>query len=387
MGIFQGKMKFFIEKIAGKREMNVILPGNEDPNLKILHGEGIFRKGVMEILECESGWSMTEKRIINTTSGEEAEGMRLDLFLAERFTYRSRSQWQKAVERGEILIGNSPVRPSRKLRNGEKISFIPPDEVLKEPDVDLFYTPLWEEGEYFAVAKPGNLPVHPAGRFFEHTLLTLLRKDRGEVFIVNRLDRETSGIVLGAASGKSAAILSEQFATRKVTKKYLAIVRGVFPEKELFTEGYLGQDWKSPVNKKRKYFPGKKEPAASSRSGPFESCATEFRLLGENGKCSLVEVTPHSGRLHQIRAVLLSLGTPLVGDKLYGGRDEIYLSYLKGSLSREEEEYLILSRQALHAWKLNFFLPGKEEKTQISLKAPLPEDLFHLYSSITDAIL
>lgn len=324
------------------------------------------------------------KRIIHTKIEQEGEGVRLDLFLAERFTYRSRSQWQKTIEEGEILVEGKKVRPSRKLKAGERIAFLPSPEMLAEPEVDLSYQLLWEEGEYFAVSKPGNLPVHPAGRFFEHTLLTLLRKDRGEVFLVNRLDRETSGIVLGASSGKSAALLAELFSSRHVVKKYLAIVRGVFPEKELTAEGFLGPDRKSAVNKKRKFFPGKKPP---SSGGDFESASTSFTLLGSNGEFSLVEVVPHTGRLHQIRAVLSALGTPLVGDKLYGGREEIYLSYLKGALTDEEKKYLILPRQALHAAELTFFLPGKGEKTQISLKAPLPEDLFHLYSSINGAIL
>ena len=263
-----------------------------------------------------------EKRIIHTKVEEEGNNVRLDLFLAERFTYHSRSQWQKTIEKGEILVDEKRVRSSRKLKAGEVISFLPSPELLKEPEVELSYELLWEEGEYFAVSKPGNLPVHPAGRFFEHTLLTHLRKDRGEVFLVNRLDRETSGIVLGASSGKSAALLAELFSSRHVVKKYLAIVRGAFPEKEFTLEGFLGQDLKSPVNKKRRFFPGNTPP--SPRFAPIETASTSFRLLESNGKFSLVEVTPHTGRLHQIRAVLLAAGFPLVGDKLYGGRDEIY---------------------------------------------------------------
>ena len=100
---------------------------------------------------------------------------------------------------------------------------------------------------------------------------------------------------------------------------------------------------------------------------------------------SIVEVSPETGRLHQIRAVLCSLGYPLAGDKLYGLDDTFFLKYTEGTLSEEDKKRLLLPRQALHASELSFLFPGEKEK--ITVKAPLPADLSGLYNGIMSAIL
>ena len=339
------------------------------------------------------------KRVIETLVPQDREGTRLDCFLADRFTYRSRTQWQKAVTEGEILLNGEKTRPSRVLRSGERLSFVPQESALEEPPVDMRYTLLLERKDFLAVNKPPSIPVHPSGRFFAHTLLKVVEKDYGTLYPVNRLDRETSGVILFARDPKSAKKLSRLFEERKVKKKYLAIVHGTFSFPPFTAKGLLTRDEKSVVEKKRRFIPDDDTvsflrgeaafPGALPRPGkkghfPCEEAVTFFRAVKCGKSLSLVEAVPSTGRLHQIRATLYSLGFPLAGDKLYGLDEELFLRHAKGCLTEEDQNKLLLSHQALHAWETRFFLPG--EKEEIFLQAPLPED-FSFVSESFDAIL
>ena len=110
----------------------------------------------------------SESRIAETLVEPEANGLRLDLYLRKRFTYRSRTEWQRSIEEGEILLDGRRTRPSRILQTGEKIAFVP--KPAEEPPVDRSFELLEETPDWLAVAKPGNLPCHPAGAFFRNTL-------------------------------------------------------------------------------------------------------------------------------------------------------------------------------------------------------------------------
>ena len=306
-----------------------------------------------------------EKRTIRSVVGPEADRKRLDSFLAERFTYRSRSQWQETVRKGEILVGGRAVRPSRILRAGETVDFIPPETELEEPPVDEAFTVEYETPDFLAVGKSGNIPVHPSGRYFRHTLLMLLRERFGEVYPVNRLDRETSGLILFAKTPRAAKRLAELFEDGRIRKTYQAVVFGRFPE-YLEARGYLGPDPESAVTKKRKFF---REKPEGDESG-IQTAETEFRLLAADGERSLVECSPHTGRLHQIRATLCSLGFPLLGDKLYGPDDELFLRQAAGTLTEDDLTSLVLPSQALHAQKLEFLSPFTGEEIRLSMPAP-----------------
>ena len=341
-----------------------------------------------------------EKRIIETTLLPENAGKRLDHYLADRFTYRSRTQWQEAILQGEILLNGKSVRPSRILRSGEVLAFVPDEKTLQEPYVDTSYTVLLEREDFFAVAKPPSIPVHPSGRFFNNTLLKVVEKDFGKVYLVNRLDRETSGVTLFAKDPHSSGILSRLFEERKVVKEYIAIVHGHFPELPFTVKGVLTQDEYSSVNKKRRFIPdektldllsrlpgftGRKRFASLKRNPECEESITTFSPVKCGSEMSIVKVTPSTGRLHQIRATLFSLGFPMAGDKLYGLDDTFFLKYTKGLLTEEDREKLILSHQALHAESISFTFPG--EKTPLFIKAPLPEEFSNLYRKIMSAIL
>ena len=306
-----------------------------------------------------------EKRIIRNTPGPEGKDCRLDAWLAARFTYRSRSEWQQAVRRGEIVLNGARTRPARVLHGDETVDFIVPD--IPEPPVRTDFRILADTPHYLAVEKPGNLPVHPSGRFFNHTLLMLLRPEFGELFPVNRLDRETSGIILFARTPAAAGKLSAALAAGSVTKKYIVYVHGVFPAEPLRAVGWLFADPVSSIRKKRHFSYDK------PLSEPAESSDTEFRLLSVKNGISKIECRLHTGRLHQIRTTLFSLGFPVVGDKLYGPDDTIFGRFSDGKMTDADKKLLVIERQALHAFELKMTDPfdGKEK----TFDSPLPAEL------------
>jgi len=191
-----------------------------------------------------------QKRIIECTVDSVFEGMRLDLYLTRRFSYRSRTAWQDAVSSGQILLNDGRTKPSRQLRCNDKISLIA--DSIEEPPVDRNYTLLMEEEQYMIVSKSGQIPVHPSGCYFQNTLLYVLLEKWDELYPVNRLDRETSGVVLLAKNKKAAGMLSTLFQQQHVQKKYIAYVHGEFPE-QVQAKGYLSQDADSVIRKKRKF--------------------------------------------------------------------------------------------------------------------------------------
>lgn len=312
----------------------------------------------------------TQDRIICSTVPDEAEGVRLDLYLAARFTYRSRTAWQQCIRSGEILLNGRKTHASRGLHAGEKIELIFSADTVAEPEVRTDFSIIAQTPDWIAVDKCGDLPVHPSGRYFNNTLQRLLQTQLGyDVFPVNRLDRETSGITLFARSGKAAGLLSALFQEKengKIRKVYSALVYGDFPD-ELSAAGFLCDDKDSPVMKKRKFvreLSGTEEDAVT--------CETHFRCLKKQDGFSLVECVPRTGRLHQIRATLCSLGFPLAGDKMYGPDDNIFIRFIEGNMTGADRDLLRMERQALHARELHFISPF--DGTSVSLVCPVPED-------------
>ncbi len=293
-------------------------------------------------------------------------GRRLDSFLAERFNYHSRSQWQKKIKDGQLLLNGRKTDSSSILRDSDRISYRPKEERELAEEAPGFEI-LHECEEFLVVNKPANLVCHPAGAYFKNTLWFALRERFGEVFIVNRLDRESSGIVLSAKDKSSASKLAELFALENapIAKIYLTIVHGSFPNRVL-ARGFLCQDEKSPVRKKRAFI-------ASSNPSPGdggEIAETEFRLLTHSGAFSAVAAVPFTGRTHQIRATLLSLSYPIVGDKLYGKDETAYLRFIEGKMTEKDRSELVIGRQALHAAVLVFRSPFSGKNLEFFAETP-----------------
>lgn len=308
------------------------------------------------------------------------DGYRLDRFLKARIARLSRNRIQAIIERGQILDGDGePMRrAAARVRGGQPLVLLRP--MPTEPPVTLEYAELYRDESLLVLDKPAGLPVHPSARYFKHTLTALMRERLGEGHgweLAHRLDRETSGVLLlgrqrvdrrRRASPASGGILQRSFQTRAVTKEYLAICRGTL-RAEQHIDAPLALDPHSLV--------GVKMGAVSISSGGLPA-VTDVEPLAESEHLgqpiTLVRCRPQTGRQHQIRIHLEIAGYPLLGDKLYGVDEQLFIDMADGRRSMAEVAAEVgLGRQALHAHRIWFPHPG--HGGEVSFRAPWPAEL------------
>ncbi len=212
------------------------------------------------------------------------------------------------------------------------------------------------ENEFFLVInKPAGLVCHPTKGDQYSSLISRTRLYADGKYIpaiVNRLDRETSGIVVVAKSSEVAGELGKMWEARNVRKEYLAIVHGHLAAEQGIVNGPLGKDEKSPVVVKDCV-----RPDGALAETHY---VVQQRFNNQFGAFSLVRVVPLSGRKHQIRIHLQSIGHSIVGDKLYGHDEDCYLALVEDRLTAEQWRRLILPQQALHAILVRFVFRGEE---------------------------
>ena len=234
---------------------------------------------------------------------------------------------------------------------------------------------LYEDDGVLAVDKAAPLLTHPTGEKNEptlwhglHELLAYEVATGGQVSLINRLDRETSGITLVAKNAEAARELGKAMQARLLHKEYYAVVQGV----PLWSAACCAE----PILRMGDVAPTRIHVRQCCHPAGKE-CRTEFEVLSRCSGMALLRCRPHTGRMHQIRVHAAHMGHPLVGDKIYGGDESCYLEFIATGWTPELARRLILPRQALHACRLTFPWRGRE----ITVESPLPDDMKQLLES------
>ena len=212
-----------------------------------------------------------------------------------------------------------------------------------------------EDDQLLVINKPAGLVCHPTKGGVYSSLISRVRLHLGvdtDLHLVNRLDRETSGVVLVAKNSEAARSLRKLWEGRAVQKEYLAIVHGHVPDARGVIDAPLGKDEQSRVAIKDCV----RVDGARSRTEFF----VERRFIRSEGNFTLLRVLPQTGRKHQIRIHLAHFGHPIVGDKLYGGDEDLYLALVENRLTSEQRRRLLLPHHALHAREVRFSRHGQE---------------------------
>ncbi len=289
---------------------------------------------------------------------EEAEaGQRLDHYLAARMPNFSRARIQAWIAEGRVRAGGAARKPSWKVRTGERIEVEPaePPPLRAFPE-DIPLEVLYEDESVAAVNKPAGLVVHAGAGRASGTLVNALLHRYGRLSeaggalrpgIVHRLDKGTSGVILVARTEAAHRALAQQFASRSVEKIYLALAEGRMPAEQGVIDRPIERD---SVRRTR----------MTARTGRGRAALTEYRVLERLPRFTLLEVRIRTGRTHQIRVHLASMGHPVAGDTLYGA-------------AARPAGLDPLGRPWLHAWRIGFVSPATGER--VTVEAPLPEEL------------
>jgi len=294
-------------------------------------------------------------------SGPYHEGMRLDLFLVDMMHAITRTRVQKIIRMGRVQVNNETRRASYMMQQGDRVVILHED--LRDVHVDQRPLPvLFEDACLVAVNKPPHMLSHPVGRNIGGTVVERIqerfpKEQQDEVRLCNRLDKETSGVMLVALDKNTRQLMQTVFEERRVAKVYLALVRGCPEPGQGEIDLPIGQHPTAPIRIKQAVHGENARP-----------CKTAYRVVKQAGELSLVELTPHTGRQHQLRVHMDHIGCPIVGDRLYGTPKEP-----TQWPPRDFPKDAPITRHALHAWKLTFAHP--HTGMEISLQAPLPQDM------------
>lgn len=312
----------------------------------------------------ENPFEPNKSFILKVTSKD--NGRRIDQFLAESDLPLSRSRAKHLIEQKMILLNQRAIKPGARLKSGDTISGTLPEPqplTLKPEPIPLYI--LYEDASIIVIDKPAGMVVHPAPGNPTGTLVNALLhhcKDLSGINgalrpgIVHRLDKETSGVMAVAKDDEAYHQLARQFKNRRVEKVYLAVVYGNVKGDEGLIDAPIGRH---PDQRKKMTIRMKKGRTALTR----------WKVLERFGSFTLLEIHPLTGRTHQIRVHLTSMGHPLLKDPLYGkrGKSEIVDDpKLKECLKR-------INRQALHAHRIGFDHPRTGQR--VEFVAPIPEDM------------
>ena len=298
-------------------------------------------------------------------------GWRLDRALAAAVPTLSRERLKTLIRTGAVEVAGKAVRnPALKVRGEEAFRVaVPEPEPAHNEAQDIPLTIVFEDEHLLVVDKSAGLVVHPAAGNFDGTLVNaLLHHCRGRLSgiggvarpgIVHRIDKDTSGLLVVAKTDVAHEGLAKQFAAHSIDRRYLAIVNGVPKTSEGVVDAALAR---STVNRKK---------IAIVEGGRGKRAVTHWRRLGALKDAALVECRLETGRTHQVRVHMASIGHPLLGDPVYGRSGKTHAKVLKE---------LGFERQALHATELGFTHPVT--KNRLSFSSAMPPDMQELFNAL-----
>lgn len=319
-----------------------------------------------------------------------AAGQRLDQFLVEQLPDLSRSRIQQLLREARALVSGSPAKPSLKLRGGEQIIITggPPPPLRAIPE-DIPLAVIYEDADLAIVNKPAGMMVHAGAGATDdernrgtlvNALLHRFRKlsELGGQLrpgIVHRLDKGTSGLIIVAKNDVAHRKLAQQFSRREIKKRYIALVHG-WPAKDRGTPGVVTINL--PISRDQV-----RRTRMTTRGSGGRSAVTHYevreRIESPYGKFALLDVRIETGRTHQIRVHLASLGHPIVGDTLYGAPRELKrgdparLARSRQTVVQSLPGTLSLPRNFLHAGGVELYHPRTGDR--LAFEAPLPQEL------------
>ena len=300
----------------------------------------------------------------------ESVGIRIDIFLAEKEDI-TRSAVAKLAESSKILVNGSAVNKNYKLRSGDMITIeFPPVESSEAEAEDIAIDIVYEDKDIIVINKPSGMVVHPAAGNRSGTLVNALLHHCGDSLsgiggvqrpgIVHRIDKDTSGLLVVAKNDPSHLSLSGQLKHHGISRIYYAIVCGVPKNDSGTIDAPIGR---SPVDRKKMAVI--RDPLKHSKNA-----VTHYTVLERYRGFALVKCVLETGRTHQIRVHMSSIGHPLLGDEVYGGANTKF----------GQNNKALISGQCLHAGELSFIHPT--ENTPVSFKAPMPETMTALIDKL-----
>ena len=291
--------------------------------------------------------------LIHLDADENWMDERIDKFLSAQLPEQSRSYLQKIIKEGSVLVNGSPVKARYRMDDQDEVTIDLPE--LKEPEIEAENIPLdilYEDDYVLVVNKPKDMVVHPSAGHTSGTLVNAVMAHCGEHLsgingvlrpgIVHRIDKDTTGALLICKDDVVHRDLAEQLKEHSIKRRYRAVVQGNLKEDEGTVNAPVGRH---PTDRKKM--------AINHKNG--KEAITHYKVLERFGQATYIECRLETGRTHQIRVHMASLGHPLLGDTVYGSSKNPY--HLQG--------------QALHAMILGFVHPITGE--YLEFEAPLPE--------------
>ena len=315
-------------------------------------------------------------RAFTFTVDPKEEGVRLDALLRAHYPWHSRTFYRRKVERGEVSVNDRTGKPSTKVKSGDVVVIqLPRDPTAPDIEDHEDLVILWEDDDLLAVDKPSGMAVHPVGRTRHGTLINKLHAryrdpdPKKDVVprLSHRLDRDTSGVILGVKNADVDAKVMQMFIDREVDKTYFALVCGVPEDDEGIIEAPMGPD------------PDADTAMHQAVLADGLPAKTRWTVRKRFARHAWLEIDLFTGRTHQIRVHMAHIGHPLACDHLYGDVRPLMRTHAVPGASHEDDDVL-LARLGLHAHRLALTHPVTGER--LVLESPVPADLAYALEAL-----